>query len=288
MMATLLWSATIGLFRSIAEIFGPVGGPAMVFTLGSLCAACLVGWPGLRSLPRSYLWGGGLLFVSYEIALALSIGLAHNRLQVLELGMINYLWPGLTVMFAVITRQQRSSWSIWPAMALCFLGIVWVMKGDSPWSAELLWHNLQDNPLAYGLAFCAAFLWAIYSVFTRRYGQGHNPVPLFLLATALLLWCQYGFSSAPALPLNNLNGLLQVGVAGVLMGAAYPCWNHGIQHGNLTVLAIMSYFTPVLSVLLASLWLEITPGTSFIQGVIMVTVGSLLSWWSIRQQLPKR
>jgi len=64
---------------------------------------------------------------------------------------------------------------------------------------------------------------------------------------------------------------------------AYSCWNIGIQRGNLTVLAAMSYFTPVFSTLLASLWLGVRPGPSFWQGVAMVVAGSLLCWWSTRR-----
>ncbi|WP_425412906.1 EamA family transporter [Methylophilus rhizosphaerae] len=57
---------------------------------------------------------------------------------------------------------------------------------------------------------------------------------------------------------------------------AYSCWNYSIQHGNLALLATMSYFTPLLSVLLTSLWLGVAPGAGFMYGVGLVTLGSLL------------
>jgi len=52
---------------------------------------------------------------------------------------------------------------------------------------------------------------------------------------------------------------------------------------TLTVLAALSYFTPVFSTLLASLWLGVRPGPTFGQGVAMVVAGSLLCWWSTRR-----
>jgi len=283
MTAILMWSASIGLFRSISEIFGPVGGAALIFSASGLLASAVLGLPNVRTMRPMYLLVCGALFVAYEIALALSVGLAHDRHQALELGMINYLWPSLTVLLAIVTRSQRGSWLLLPAIALCFSGIVWVMKGDGVLSAQLLWSNVLGNPVAYGLAFGAAFLWASYSVMTRRYGQGANGVPLFLLVTAVVLWIKYAISDQPALHMSYA-GLAQVLLLGALTATAYSCWNFGIQHGSLAVLATTSYFTPVLSATLTSLWLGITPGSSLLYGVVMVTAGSLLCLWATRQR----
>jgi hypothetical protein len=42
-------------------------------------------------------------------------------------------------------------------------------------------------------------------------------------------------------------------MCGVALGFGYAAWNVGILHGNVTVLAAVSYFTPVLSAALAVL-----------------------------------
>lgn len=283
MSAVLMWSASLGLIRSISEVFGATGGGALIFSASAAFATVAVGWPKVRELPRAYLFGSGALFVAYEIALALSVGMAHGRAQALELGMINYLWPSLTILLATLMRQQRGSWLLPPAILLCFAGIVWVMKGDGAWSPALLWRNVQDNPPAYALAFGAAILWAVYSVLTRRVGNGKNAVPLFLLVTACVLWCKYALSGDPALSFS-LAGAAEVLVLGVLTATAYSCWNHGVQHGSITMLATASYFAPVLSALLASAWLGVRPGAGFFQGVVMVTAGSFACWWATRRR----
>lgn len=275
--AVIMWSSTVGLFRSVSEIFGATGGAALIFTVGGLLACLVLGFPKLNTFPRPYLWIGGALFVAYEVALALSIGFALNREQAIELGMINYLWPSLTILFAVLAGQQRGSWLLLPALLMSFCGIVLVVKGDSAWSVQMLWQNMAGNPTGYGLAFFAAGTWAVYSVFTRRFGNGVNGVPLFLVVTAIVLWGKYALGNEPALSLH-IGGLLQVAVMGALMAAAYSCWNHGIQHGNITILATMSCFTPVLSALIANLWLGTTPSTGLVYGVAMVTAGSFLCW----------
>lgn len=283
LVAVLLWSASVGLIRSIAELFGAHGGAALIFSVSGVLVALFRGLPDPRSFNRVYLLAGGALFVAYEICLALAIGLAQNRSQALELGMINYLWPCLTILLAVLAGQQRGSRWLLPGAALSFLGIAWVMGVGAPTEAAgQLWLNLRGNAAAYGLAFAAALLWALYSVLTRRWGGGKSGVSLFLLSTAVLLWIGYACSDEP--PLRwQLSGVLQVLLMGASTAVAYSCWNHGIQHGRIALLAVASYFTPVFSVLLASLWLSAPPSAAFWRGVAMVTAGSLLCWWATRR-----
>lgn len=54
------------------------------------------------------------------------------------------------------------------------------------------------------------------------------------------------------------------------------------MHGNLTLLANASYFTPVLSVLLSSLLFQVMPDANFWIGALLVTAGSLVCWWAVR------
>ena len=285
-LAILLWSATVGLFRSIGEALGPVGGPALIFTVSGILVVVFAGVPDLRTMDRRYLLFSGLLFVAYEISLALSIGYAHDRGQAMEVGMINYLWPSLTMLFAVLLRQQSASILLLaPGITLAFLGIVWVMKGNDAFSLARLAANLSDNPLAYGLAFLAAFLWAAYSVVARRYGKGKSAVGPFLLATAGLLWARYFQGEQPPMHFSMATAV-EVMVLGTFTATAYSAWNFGIQRGNIGLLAALSYFTPVLSSCLASVWLGVTPPWTFWVGVAMVTAGSLMSWGATR--LPGR
>ncbi|KHT19160.1 aromatic amino acid DMT transporter YddG [Pectobacterium brasiliense] len=281
LLAIVLWSTSVGLIRSLTEALGPIGGAAMIYSTSTLCLLAFYGFPRIKTLPRVYLFAGGAMFVCYEIFLSLSIGLADSRMQAIEIGMINYLWPSLTVFFSLFINQQKSRFLLWPGLAFSLGGIVWIMKGESDWTPELLWNNILANPLAYSLAFSAALTWALYCNITRRYGQGKSGVSLFFFVASLLLWVQYAFSAEGAISLT-LPSSLQLLFMGTSTALAYSVWNIGIQHGNLTLLATASYFTPVLSTLLAALWLNITPAISFWQGVVMVTAGSLLCWYATR------
>ncbi len=284
--AVLCWSTSVGLFRSVAEHLGPIGGAACVFSLSALLVSLRFGLPRvaqLKAMHPVYLWGCGLLFVLYEIALALSLGFASNRSQTLELGMINYLWPSLTIVLATAFGLQRFRAGLIPGVLLAMLGIVLVLKGDGQLSAQALWANVQSNPVAYGLAFAAAWLWPCYSVLSKRYAHGANALSLFLWMVAVVLWIKYAISAEPALHFSGL-AIAQLLMLSTLTALGYSCWDYGIRHGNLTVMAVGSYFTPVLSALVGTVWLQVRPSWSFWQGVALVTAGSLICWWCTRQK----
>ena len=114
--AIILWSTMVGLMRSVSEGLGPVGGAALVFTFSGLLLIFTVGFPNLRRIRRRYLLAGSALFVSYEICLALALGYAVNRQQAIEVGMVNYLWPSLTILFAMAFNGQKSCWPVLPGI----------------------------------------------------------------------------------------------------------------------------------------------------------------------------
>ena len=260
--------------------------------MAALCIAVVRGRKGWRELARwrsmhpVYLWGCGALFVVYEICLSVAVGLADDRSQAMEIGVINYLWPSLTIAFAVLWGQQHARWWLWPGLLICLWGLARVLGGES-FSLSTLWLHVQGNPAAYGMAFAAALLWPSYSLLARRYGAGFNAVGLFVTWTAIALWLQWLRQDAAPMQWSGSTAL-QLFLAGALTALGYSCWEHGIQHGKLAVLAAASYFTPVLSALTASLLLQVLPGWSFWQGVVLVTLGSLICWWATRAPTTER
>ena len=288
LVAVLCWSSTVGLMRSVAEALGAVGGAAMLYSVSAVLVLAVHGLPRraqLRSVSKVYLIACGLLFALYEICLSVAIGLAQNRAQSMELGMINYLWPSLTIVLAVLCRQQWARWWLWPGVALCIWGLVRVLGGDAVDPSQTWWQtlgsNMHSNPLAYALAFAAALLWPVYSVLARMHGGGFNGVGLFLLLTAVVLWAQWlVLDEAPMQ--WSWSVAAQVLAVGAATALGYSCWEHGIQRGNLAVIAAGSYFVPVLSALWASVWLAVQPGWPFWQGVVLITAGSLVCWGATR------
>ncbi|WP_324722534.1 aromatic amino acid DMT transporter YddG [Lelliottia sp. JS-SCA-14] len=280
--AIVLWSTMVGLIRGVSEGLGPVGGAAMIYTLSGLLCLVTVGFPDIRRFSPRYLIAGSVLFVSYEICLALSLGYANTRHQAIEVGMVNYLWPSLTIVFAILFNGQKSNLWIIPGLLLALLGVCWVLGGENGLHIDEITANVISNPLSYGLAFAGAFIWAAYCTVTSKYAKGQNGITLFVLLTALALWMKYLFSDQPEM-VFSVPVVIKLLMCGIALGFGYASWNIGILHGNVSVLATVSYFTPVLSAALAAVLLNAPLSFSFWQGALMVCAGSLLCWYATRK-----
>ncbi len=144
--------------------------------------------------------------------------------------------------------------------------------------------NVASNPATYTMAFVGAFLWAIYCNLTKHISQGQNAITLFFILTAITLWIKYALSDETAMQFDTQSiGLLLM--SGIFMGSGYALWNYAIIGGNMMLLAVMSYFTPILSTLFSAVILGLTLSNTFYQGVFFVTIGSLMSWWVTREKV---
>ena len=283
--AILLWSTITAFIRDLSELFSPIGGAAMMYTISAIFLMSVMGLPKIKTYPKRYLMIGGGLFVAYEICLALSLGMANSRHQAMEMAIINYLWPALTILLSVMISAKKVNILVYPSILLAFTGVAWCIAGEQGISLDILLSNISDNPLTYFMAFSAAIIWAIYCVLTQKISNGKNATPLFFSATAAALWIQYFFSNEPSLDFT-LPSILTLLIAGIVIGAGYALWNQAMIGGDIILLGTLSYFTPVFSTLFASVYLSISLTGSFWQGVALVTLGSLICFLVTRTKQP--
>ncbi|NYE60245.1 drug/metabolite transporter (DMT)-like permease [Duganella sp. 1224] len=283
-----LWSAAPSLIRLCSEAVGAVTGAALIYTLASVMLVALRGWTPLRQYPRRYLLIGGALFAGYEVALALALGLARDRTQAIEVALLNYLWPCLTVLLMVLSGRQRATPWLAPGLLLSLLGVAWILNGGDGWSLAHMAANAARNPWSYGLAAGGALLWSVYCCAAKPLAQGTDAIVPFFVLTSIALWVKYALGGA-ALTATVASvpsawaaaGLL--GAAAAVMALGYASWNRALAHGNLALLAAISYASPVLSAACSAAMLRATLSAAFWQGAAMVTAGSLCCWWATRK-----
>jgi len=141
--------------------------------------------------------------------------------------------------------------------------------------------NMADNPLAYGMAFSGAMIWAAYCVVTNAMAQGKNGVTVFFALVALTLWVHYfsgGADSIAPITQWSARSVVFLLLAACALGFGHAAWNVGILHGHMGVLAGASYFIPVLSAALAAALLGQALPVVFWRGALLVCLGSLLCW----------
>ena len=134
--AIVLWSTTVAFSRSVTEQLGPLTSAALIYTLGGILGG--IYWlvsrttPRLSSFDRRYLLGCGGLFALYTICFYLAVGMARNRAQALGVGLMNYLWPMLTLLFSLFLLRIRANVLFIPGVLAGMLGVFFVTtQGDS-------------------------------------------------------------------------------------------------------------------------------------------------------------
>ena len=277
MLAPLCWGTTVGLVRTITEQFGLSAGLTFLYAFIVIMLLGVLGFPKLGQFPKKYLLFGLPWANLCSILFCVSMYMCQNERQTVEVGMVNYMWPCLVVLFAVIINHQKARWWLTPALLISVWGIMIVTGGERGADIKGMLHNIGQNPYCYFLAFLGAVSWGIYSNLTRRFAAGANPTILIFFIDFLIfgsLWlCGFGCISGV-----NAFGWLSVVIGAVALGGGYAAWNYGIAKGNITILAVSSYFTPVLSCIFASIWIGAALSVNLIVGVSILVLGSILTW----------
>ncbi|GAJ74148.1 permease [Vibrio sp. JCM 18904] len=235
----------------------------MLYSLSSVFLLIVVGIPKLSYFSPKYLVLGGAMFVCYEIFLALSLGYSNSRAQAIEVSIVNYLWPALTVLFAVLGSNKKQTGCFIQQLRWRLLGVAWTVSGENGLSITQIMSNVSSNPLVYFMAFAGAVIWAFYCNLTQKQQSKHNAITLFFIATAVSLWIKYAFTDEPPMTFSweAMGGYLVASAA--LMAGGYGLWNIAIVGGNMVFLATLSYFTPIFSALFSSIILGVTLSIAF-------------------------
>jgi drug/metabolite transporter (DMT)-like permease len=213
---------------------------AMTFALGGALGAIWVSWSGswsaLRQKPQVWLLGVSGLF-GYHALYFVALRLAPPA----EAGLLNYFWPLLIVLFSGLLPGEHLRWYsiVGALLGLCGTVILFLGKGIAP---------ALDYVAGYSAAFFAAFVWAGYSVLSRRFvGVPTAAVAGFCLATALLAaLCHVAFETTVwPRPTGEWLAVAALGIGPV--GAAFYVWDIGVKRGDIRLLGVASYAAPILS-----------------------------------------
>ncbi len=278
LFAPVCWGMSVSLVRGIAEGFGMAQGQFFLYCVATACVFLIVRLPNIKKMDRRYLWIGIPTANLSSLSFCLAIFTSSGGAQTMEVGMVNYLWPSLTILFAVLFNKVRTRWWLYPGLLVAISGIVLILSGDKGFSLIEFAGRFAQNPISYIFALMAAVTWAGYSSMTRAWGGTSNPTTIiFAIDTVIfgILWL-CGIGSEPVTA--SANGLLSVVLGGFAVGMAYAAWTLGMSRGSITVLAAASYFTPVLSCVFATFWINAQLDSGFWSGVALVVAGSLLCW----------
>ncbi len=237
--AILIWSL-LALLTVASGKVPPFQLAALTFAIGGALGAVWVtrarAWHALRQPPQVWLLGVSGLF-GYHALYFLALRLAPPA----EAGLLNYFWPLLIVLFSGLLPGEHLRWYSIAGALLGLAGtvILFLGKGIAP---------ALDYIAGYSGAFCAAFVWAGYSVLSRRFvGVPTAAVAGFCLATAALAVLCHAVFETTVWPQTTGEWLAVVALGIGPVGIAFYAWDIGVKHGDIRLLGVVSYAAPLLS-----------------------------------------
>jgi drug/metabolite transporter (DMT)-like permease len=127
-------------------------------------------------------------------------------------------------------------------------------------------------------AFVAAFVWAGYSVMSRRLKSvPTDAVAGFCLATALLAAAVHGMVEVTVWPETTAQWLAIIALGVGPVGAAFYAWDIGMKRGDIRVLGAASYATPLLSTAFLILAGFAKPSASIAIAALLIAGGGLIA-----------
>jgi len=289
-LSIIFWSTTIAFSRSLTEQLGPGTTAAYIFLLSGIIGCVYLMLTGdfpeiLLRFPPRYLFGCGSLFILYILCLYMAIDLASNRLQTIVVGLINYLWVGLTLVFSIPILKNKANIFLLPGLLIASVGMYLAITQSNFLSWQSFLTSFSGNTSPYILALTAAVLWALFSNLSKKWGcrTKGKAVPVFLLATGLVMLVLRCFKPEHSqLSLRAVFEIFYMATIPTLL--AYMFWEKAIQQGNMILVASFSYLIPLLSTLISCIYLSVVPGLNIWLAAIFIFAGAAICKYSIVEE----
>lgn len=274
--AIALWS-TLASLTALAGPIPPFQLAAMTFAIGAIAGALGVAATGrpmaeIVAAPMGALALGVAGLLGYHVLYFFALQTAPT----IEANVVNYLWPLLIVVFSALLPKdlggrRLTTWHIAGAL-MAFAGALLALVG--PQTVRSV-SGVGPGHLA---ALGAAIVWAAYSVASRIY----KDVPSASVVAASALTAVGALALHLALettqwPQSPLAWAVVVGMGLGPVGLAFTLWDSAVKQGDIRLIGVISYATPLASNgLLAALGLG-QAGAMLWLAVLLVTGGALLA-----------
>ncbi len=245
---------------------------AMTFAVGALAAfASFPFRPGaiaaLKQSSTAWLIGVGGLF-GYHALYFLALRLVPPA----EAGLLNYLWPLLIVLFSSLLPGEHLKRHHVIGALLGLVGTILLLAGNIDLMAT------PSQLAGFAAALAAAFVWAGYSVMSRRLKSvPTDAVASFCAVTALLAALIHRAIETTVWPDTPIAWLSVIALGIGPVGAAFYAWDIGMKRGDIRVLGAASYATPLLSTgfLIAAGYAQ--PSANIAIAAMLIAVGGLIA-----------
>ncbi len=254
--AIALWASLAALGVSLTHV------PPFLLTGIALVIGSIPAWPLVlrnpalwRVPPRTLALGVYGLFAYHFL---LFIALRHA--PPVEANLVNYLWPLFIVVLAPV---------VLPGVALRLPHVLAAMLGFGGAALAIAGGRELSGTLAWGYlpALMSAFIWATYSLLTKRVAAfPTTAIGLFGLVSGVLSLLCHGLLE-PTVSLQARDWALLALLGLGPLGASFYLWDKALKLGDARHIGILSYLTPLASTAL----LIVVSGRPFSASIALAT-----------------
>lgn len=266
--AIALWASLAALGVALSHV------PPFLLTGLALLVGSLIALPLSRfdlrqwRVPASTLALG--VYGLFGFHFLLFIALRHA--PPVQANLVNYLWPlGIVVMAPLflpgVTLLARHVF----AALLGFAGAALAILGGASGASDTGW------AWGYLPALASAFIWASYSLLTKRVRAFPTAAigSFALLSGVLSLLCHVLLEPAVALSTQDL---LLIAVLGLgPLGGAFFLWDAALKRGDARQIGVLSFLTPLLSTLTLLLVRAEMPSLSIGLAALMIVGAAVIA-----------
>ncbi|MDB6096456.1 MAG: EamA family transporter [Francisellaceae bacterium] len=157
--------------------------------------------------------------------------------------LIDYLWPFLVILFSSFMPKEKFHLKYLMAGFLGLLGIYILLFQNQ--------YNTQFNPnylQGYLYALLGALCWSVYTIFTKYLAENvpTEMVGIYCGVGAIICLILHLLYETPVVP-KQKELVLGIILGLSSSGLAYVLWDLGCKKGNLKLLSVLTYFTPIVS-----------------------------------------
>ena len=239
--AIALWASLASLGVSLTHI------PPFLLTGIALIIGSVPAWPFVLRDPSQWRIPARTLALGvyglFAYHFLLFIALRHA--PPVEANLVNYLWPLFIVVLAPVVLPGVAL----PGVALRLPHVLAALLGFGGAAIAIAGGRELSGTLAWGYlpALAAAFIWATYSLLTKRVAAfPTTAIGLFGLVSGVLsLLCHVVLEPAASLQARDWALLAVLGLGP--LGASFFLWDKALKLGDARHIGILSYITPLAS-----------------------------------------
>ncbi len=279
-IAIVVW-ASISVLTYLTGEIPPFQLVAMSFLIATLVGVAMMLVQGVDPRLRRLNWRATALGVAGLFGYHFFFFLALRHAPVLEASLVNYLWPLLIVLFSALlpAAHQKGGlrwWHICGALlGFCGAAVVLFVDAKNGAGAGVFAGNHWFGYLA---ALIGAFIWASYSVASRMFANvPTQAVTIYCFLTMIAATIAHLVFEPTVWPATNSAWLAVVLLGLGPVGGAFYFWDAGMKQGDVRLLGVLSYFVPLLSILLLIIAGISLPDPMVWVAAAFITIGAVVA-----------